>query len=235
MFRLAMVGAVGVLVVGVGEVSGSSVDISMTVNPPLSDPPFSVSSGYSMEVAPVAAINLTVPNEPGPNTNRGDDDKWGVDPDYGGTGIFVMGSRHSFENSPEIALTIGGLTDSPYDVFAQTFVNSASGVYGGRYGFSSGALTPYFSSDGGDILEIGDMSHKPEQGQFQIREFFLGTQGSTDGAITVYMDDFDGASLVGNIAGLRLAVVPEPGSTALLLCGAFTLLGFAWRKKRHTA
>jgi len=31
---------------------------------------------------------------------------------------------------------------------------------------------------------------------------------------------------------VKFEIIPEPGSTALLLCGAFTLLGFAWRKKR---
>ena len=35
--------------------------------------------------------------------------------------------------------------------------------------------------------------------------------------------------------GVAVTAIPEPGSIALLLCGAFTLLGFAWRKKRHTA
>ena len=34
----------------------------------------------------------------------------------------------------------------------------------------------------------------------------------------VYMDD------------LRISAIPEPSSTLMLACGAFTLLGLAWRK-----
>ncbi len=36
-----------------------------------------------------------------------------------------------------------------------------------------------------------------------------------------------------NTTGFRVASIPEPGATALLLCGATTLLGVAWRKRRR--
>jgi len=40
---------------------------------------------------------------------------------------------------------------------------------------------------------------------------------------------------VGFAGATSPTLVPEPGSIALLVCGAFTLLGFAWRRKRRSA
>lgn len=224
MYRLTGCFAVLVVLAGVGQVWASPLDVSVFVAPPFSDPPVSVSSGYSAEYVPLDSINLTEPSgHPQPDSNRAGDNQWGVSLDYGSTGRACMVSEHEHENSPEVAWTIGGLSDSPYDVFAQVMVNSASDVYGGRFGLSSGSLTPYFASSGGELLANGRMG-KPGQGRYQIREFHLGTEHPTGGALTVFMDDFDGVRQVATFSALRLHEVPEPSTFTLLAMSAVGLL-----------
>jgi hypothetical protein len=203
----------------------AAADVLVTVQPPFSDPPFAITPSYTVSYLPANGIDLTEPSGfPQPNTDVEDDNKFGVSPNYGGTGYTALTSRHVFENSPEIALTVGGLNDSqPYQVFVQSFVNTGSDFYGGRYGFASGQLTSYFYSSGGTLIATG-VNGPDQQGQFQIREFNLGTHSSAGGQFAFYFDDFNGASLVGDFIALRLAPVPEP-SAAVLACLA--VVGFA--------
>jgi hypothetical protein len=219
------------LIVSSGFGSLALADIITTVNPPFSNPPFSVSPGYSVSYSPSTGIDLTVPSGfTQPNTDVADDNKFGVSPNYGGTGYTALTSRYVFENSPEIALTIGSLTaGQPYEVYVESFINTASDLYGGRYGFVSGQLTSYFESSGGSIIATG-INGPNGQGQFQVREFALGTHLAPGGQLTFYFDDFDATDHVGTFIGLRLSPVPEP-STAALAASGFALAAWVWRRR----
>lgn len=208
-------------------------DVLVTVEPPFSNPPFTVTTGYTASYSPATGINLTLPSGfPQPNTDVEDDNKFGVWLNYGGTGYTALTSRHVYEDSPEIALTVGSLSDSqPYQVYVQSFVNTESDFYGGRYGFVSGQLTPYFYSSGGSLIATGD-NGPSTQGQFQIREFDLGTQFSTGGHLTFYFDDFDATSRPGTFVALRLAPVPEPSVAVLAGMGGIAFAGWALRRRR---
>jgi hypothetical protein len=210
--------------------------VIVTVQPPFSDPPFAVTPGSTVSYSPANAINLTVPQIgfPQPNSDVQSDNKFGVSPNYGGTGVTSLTSRHVFENSPEFALTIGSLiTDLPYKVEVQAMVNAGSDFYGGRFGFSSGQLTAYFFSSGGTLIATGN-NGPGSQGQFQVREFDLGTQVATGGQISLYVDDFDGASKVGNLMQVKLTPIPEP-SAFLLAAVGLAGLGFYLRRRRPTS
>lgn len=208
----------------------ASAEVIVTVQNPFSDPPFAVTPGATVSYSPANAINLTEPQLgfPQPNSDVQADDKFGVSPNYGGTGVTSLTSRHVFEDSPEFALTVGSLTaDLPYKVGVQLMVNAGSDFYGGRFGFASGQLTAFFFSSGGTLIATGD-DGPDNQGQFQVREFDLGPQSAAGGEITLYVDDFDGASNVGNLMRVILTPVPEPNSFVLAAVGlagcAFWLL-----------
>lgn len=213
--------------------STARADVSITVRPPFSNPPFAATSGATVSYTPANGIDLTVPSGfPQPNTDVENDNMFGVSVNYGGTGYTVLTSRHVFENSSEIALTVSSLgVGQAYEVFVQTFVNTGSDLYGGRYGFASGQLTTYSSLSGGTLLATGT-NGPGGQGQFQVREFDLGTHLALGGQLTFYFDDFNGASRVGDFAGLRLVSVPEPTSALLLLSGVASAL--AWYARRRS-
>jgi hypothetical protein len=213
--------------------SMATADILVTVLPPFSDPPFAITPGYSVSYSPANGIDLTVASAfPQPNTDVEDDDKFGVSPNYGGTGYIALTSRHEFENSPEIALTIAGLNDNlTYHTYVQSFVNAGSDFYGGRYGLASGQLTSYFHSSGGTLIATG-INGPDGQGQFQIREFDLGIHPSSGGQFNFYFDDFNGAPLVGTFIALRLAPVPEPSAVVLAGLAAVGFAAIAVRKRR---
>ncbi len=209
----------------------ASAEVIVTIQPPFSDPPFAVTPGSTVSYSPADAINLTVPQIgfQQPNSDVQSDNKFGVSPDYGGTGVTALTSRHIYENSPEFALTVGSLVpDLPYKVEVQTMVNTGFDFYGGRFGFSSGQLQSYFYSSGGTLIATG--SDGPgAQGQFQVREFDLGTRVATGGEITLYVDDFDGQSYVGNLMQVSLTPIPEPSAFVL---AAVAVVGFVGRYRR---
>jgi len=79
------------------------------------------------------------------------------------------------------------------------------------------------------IAEVGDPANS----------IFLSTTDSevyADNLITFrnrpYYQSTDMVSFIDSIRVESLTVVPEPGSTALLLCAAFALLGFTWRRRK---
>jgi hypothetical protein len=214
----------------------STADIVVGVEPPFSDPPFAITSGHTVDYSPGDSINLTLPSGfPPPNTDAESDNRFGVSLNYGGTGVTVLTSRHIYEDSPEIALTVGNLdVNEPYRVYVSTFVNTGYDFYGGRYGLSSGALTSFFQSSGGAVVATGDWG-PGFQGQFQVREFFLARPIVTNGEITLFIDDFDGASLVGNFAGLRLVRVPEPSGLLLAAVACFGTATVLWFQRSSKA
>jgi len=187
--------------------------VVVEINPPFSNPPFSVTAGYSVSYSPTDAINLTIqnPNVPFVNTNQYDDNKWGAS----GSGVGntswgpVLGADYAGENAPELAITVSGFTAGNYNIFGRVFTNSAPIAptdYGVRLGLASGNLTSYFSSSGGTVLATGDAP-------YEIREFYLGSMADDSGELTVYLDDFDGSSLATVFfGGLRIEGVPGPES-----------------------
>ncbi len=208
-------------------------EVIVTIHPPFSDPPFAVTPGATVSYSPANAINLTEPQIgfPQPNSDVQSDDKFGVSPNYGGTGVTSLTSRHIYEDSPEFALTVGSLIiDLPYQVEVQMMVNTGFDFYGGRFGFTSGQLTSYFYSSGGTLIATGD-DGPDAQGQFQVREFDLGTQLATGGEITLYVDDFDGASNVGNLMRVTLTPVPEPSTFLMAAVGLAGCAGFYLRRR----
>jgi hypothetical protein len=199
--------------------------VVVTVNDSVSEP-FSETAGYGVSYSPSDGIG----NAPSGYTYWYN---WVPSGNFGNTGYNVIQSHYILGQAPELTITISGLPNGSYPVYADVFTNTGLfpgydpyPAYGSRLGLSSSSLTTYSHASGGQLLATGDST--PIVGQYEIREFLLGTAQATGGQLNVYLADFHGGGVTSTLAALR--VVPEPSTLILAALGGLALL--AWRCRR---
>jgi len=133
-------------------------------------------------------------------------------------GVFLQHDGSDFDNRRALDVTILAKVN-PGDTFTPILTQALSdpvenGSYGGgQFGSSN---VDYFS-----ILDVDDFIADARFFRAEFTPNTVGASSHTGGRNTgVRVLELDGYP------------VPEPGTTALLLCAAITLLGFAWRRRR---
>jgi len=125
----------------------------------------------------------------------------------------AMHSRGSSDDSPEMTITVTGLTaGAEYDLYVRYFVFTGAGgvAYQSRFGLTSGSLTTYDANTAGATT----LASRPSDGRFMLWESLHATvAASAGGELVVYFDDTGTSE--GVINGIRLAAVPEPAAIGL--------------------
>ena len=212
----------------------ATADVLMTVNPLGSSSLFSITPGYGISYSPNNSINRNAII---------DNTKWNESgTNYGSTGYSVIGSHDETGLAPEIQLTISGLNGQPATISALVFTNTGRfpgrdgfPAYGSQLGLTAGSLTTYSHASGGTLIALGDTTGGPEVGQYEIREFLLGIEPVVGGQVSVFMSDFAGGLVTGNLAGLVVAQSPEPSSIILAAFALAFLIIFGWRRPKLAA
>jgi hypothetical protein len=111
------------------------------------------------------------------------------------------------------------------------FARTASGAYWSSFTSNSGAwyAMPPGASPSGDNLWA-----TPGKTNAGIDDTLLAVMYVTPGANISYSGEFSFTYGGGQIPDVRFSTVPEPGSIAILVAGAVSLLAHAWRRRGRT-
>ncbi len=127
-------------------------------------------------------------------------------------GVFLQHDSSDVDKRRALDVTILAKAN-PADTFTPILTQALSDpVAGDSYGGGQ------FGTSNVDYSSVLDVNGFVADARFFRAEFTPNTVGAS-GSVGVRVLELDGHP------------VPEPGSMALLVCGAFTLLGFAWRRR----
>ena len=144
---------------------------------------------------------------------------------------FVTGLPHEGAQWLDLTGDVAGMIE-------QTFATEAGLSYtlSFQYANNTGALGTVearVTVTGDDPLLRAIISHSDSTREDMDYQLFSDTFIADSSSATLRFESFSGGG--SGIALDSVSVIPEPGSIALLLCGALTLLGFALRKRRCSA
>ncbi len=157
------------------------------------------------------------------------DNLWANRIDCGELSTVFESNGHGTEDCPALTTTVSGLANGSYQVYAVYWGNTDPNADWPIQAAISGNSLVTYSQATGPGIATGTVS-----GTLAEYEAPLGIVDVSNGSFSVTVDDGGSGSQRTRYDGVSYHEVatPEPGTCVILITAAFSLLAYAWRKRK---